>query len=451
MAADTQHIADTLVHPKWLLPIAPHNRVLENCSLAIKDGVICALAPRAQIQAQWHANEVLELPHQLLMPGLVNCHNHAAMSLLSGFADDLPLMTWLNEHIWPAESKWVDESFVTDGTTRSIAEMLLSGTTCFSDMYFFPEAVARVVNETGIRAQITFPLVDFRNRWAADLDEGLRKGLSLFDDYKDHSRISIGFGPHAPYTLSDESLRRVAILANELQAPVHIHLHETAQEISDSLEHYGQRPLARIHALGLLSPQTQCVHMTQIDEQDIHLLHETGAKVIHCPQSNLKLASGFCPVHMLLNAGIDVGLGTDGAASNNDVDMFGELHTAALLAKAVAADARALNAETALFMATLGGAKALGLDSQIGSLEVGKQADMIALSLDPLLSTPSYHIISNLVYRPRSHKLCHLWVGGKALVADGQLLFLDTSQISRTTESWQQHISGAVFRPDTHR
>jgi 5-methylthioadenosine/S-adenosylhomocysteine deaminase len=451
MAADTQHTADFLVHPKWLLPIAPHNRLLENCSLALKDGVICALAPRAQIETHWQAQKVVELPQQLLMPGLVNCHNHAAMSLLSGFADDLPLMTWLNEHIWPAESQWVNEAFVTDGTTRSVAEMLLGGTTCFSDMYFFPEAAARVVNETGIRAQITFPLLDFATRWAADLDEGLRKGLSLFDDYKDHPRITIGFGPHAPYTLSDESLRRIAILANELQAPVHIHVHETAQEISDSIAQYGQRPLARIYELGLLSPQTQCVHMTQIDEQDINLLKETGAKVIHCPESNLKLASGFCPVDSLLNAGIEVGLGTDGAASNNDVDMFGELHTAALLAKAVAGDAGALSAQAALHMATLGGAKALGLDSQIGSLEVGKQADMIALTLDPLLSAPSYQMISDLVYRPRSHRVSHLWVGGKALVADGQLLLLDADHISRTTHRWQQQISGALFRPETHR
>ncbi|HMW49550.1 MAG TPA: TRZ/ATZ family hydrolase, partial [Cellvibrionaceae bacterium] len=447
MAATALPSADLILHPQWLLPIAPHNRLLERCSVAIKDGVICALAPRAQIESQWQAKQVIELPQQVLMPGLVNCHNHAAMSLLSGFADDLPLMTWLNDHIWPAEGQWVDEEFVTDGTTRSIAEMLLSGTTCFSDMYFFPEAAARVVNETGIRAQITFPLLDFPNRWAADIDEGLRKGLSLFDDYKDHPRISIGFGPHAPYTLGDSSLRRIAILANEVQAPVHIHVHETAQEVADSMAQYGQRPLARLLELGLLSPQTQCVHMTQINDEDLRLLQETGAKVIHCPESNLKLASGFCPADKLLKAGIEVGLGTDGAASNNNVDMFGELHTTALLAKAVAGDAAALAAEEALYMATLGGAKTLGLDSQIGSLEVGKQADMIALSLDPLLSTPSYSLVSNLVYRPGSHRVNHLWVSGKALVSEGALQGLDSSQISRTTARWQQQIRGALFRP----
>lgn len=447
MAAAPLLRADLILHPQWLLPIAPHNRLLERCSIAIKDGVICALAPRAQIEAQWQAKQVIELPQQVLMPGLVNCHNHAAMSLLSGFADDLPLMTWLNEHIWPAEGQWVDEEFVTDGTLRSVAEMLLSGTTCFSDMYFFPEAAARVVNETGIRAQITFPLLDFPNRWAADIDEGLRKGLSLFDDYKDHPRISIGFGPHAPYTLGDSSLRRIAILANEVQAPVHIHVHETAQEVADSMAQHGQRPLARLLELGLLSPQTQCVHMTQINDEDLRTLQETAAKVIHCPESNLKLSSGFCPVDRLLKAGIEVGLGTDGAASNNNVDMFGELHTAALLAKAVAGDAAALSAAAALHMATLGGAKTLGLDSQIGSLEVGKQADMIALSLDPLLSTPSYSIISNLVYRPASHRVNYVWVSGKALVAEGAVQTLDSAAISRTTARWQQQISGASFRP----
>lgn len=446
MAAAPLLSADLILHPQWLLPIAPHNRLLERCSVVVKDGVIRALAPRAQIESQWQAKQVVELPGQVLMPGLVNCHNHAAMSLLSGFADDLPLMTWLNEHIWPAEGQWVDEAFVTDGTTRSIAEMLLSGTTCFSDMYFFPEAAARVVNDCGIRAQITFPLLDFPNRWAADIDEGLRKGLSLFDDYKDHPRISIGFGPHAPYTLGDTSLARIAILANELQAPVHIHVHETAQEVADSLAQHGLRPLARLHKLGLLSPQTQCVHMTQINDEDLRLLQETGAKIVHCPESNLKLASGFCPVDKLVKAGIEVGLGTDGAASNNNVDLFGELHTAALLAKAVAQDAAALSAEATLYMATLGGAKTLGLDSQIGSLEVGKQADMIALRLDPLLATPSYQIASNLVYRPNGHRVNHLWVSGKALVTDGALQGLDTTEISRTTARWQQQISPAQLR-----
>lgn len=445
MAAAPLLRADLILHPQWLLPIAPHNRLLERCSIAIKDGVICALAPRAQIEAQWQAKQVIELPQQVLMPGLVNCHNHAAMSLLSGFADDLPLMTWLNEHIWPAEGQWVDEEFVTDGTLRSVAEMLLSGTTCFSDMYFFPEAAARVVNETGIRAQITFPLLDFPNRWAADIDEGLRKGLSLFDDYKDHPRISIGFGPHAPYTLGDSSLRRIAILANEVQAPVHIHVHETAQEVADSMAQHGQRPLARLLELGLLSPQTQCVHMTQINDEDLRILQETAAKVIHCPESNLKLASGFCPVDRLLKAGIEVGLGTDGAASNNNVDMFGELHTAALLAKAVAGDAAALSAAAALHMATLGGAKTLGLDSQIGSLEVGKQADMIALSLDPLLSSPSHRITSNLVYRPGSYRVQHVWVSGKALVSEGALTQLDPVEISRTTTGWQHRIKPQGF------
>lgn len=445
MSADGLHFADLILHPRWLLPIAPHNRVLENCSLAIKDGVICALAPRGQIETTYTASQVLELPAQVLMPGLVNCHNHAAMSLLSGYADDLALMTWLNDHIWPAEAKWVDEAFVTDGTLRSIAEMLLTGTTCFSDMYFFPEAAAKVVNESGIRAQITFPLLDFANRWAADLDEGLRKGLALFDDYKDHPRITIGFGPHAPYTLSDASLRRVAILANELQAQVHIHLHETAQEIEDSITHYGQRPIARLFAMGLLSPQTQCVHMTTLNDDDIKLLCETGAKVIHCPESNLKLASGLCPVQKLLDAGIDVGLGTDGAASNNDADMFGELHTAALVAKISAGAASALNAAQALFMATLGGAKTLGLDNLIGSLEVGKQADIIALSLDPLACTPSFNLLSNLVYRPKSHRVNHLWVGGKHLVDKGELTTLNVTAIAEDTQRWQRLISGKRF------
>jgi 5-methylthioadenosine/S-adenosylhomocysteine deaminase len=433
--------ADLLLHPKAIIPIVPKGQIFFECSVAIKDGRIVALAPRAQIERDWHSAQSQELADQVLMPGLVNCHGHAAMSLLRGFADDLPLMQWLQNHIWPAEARHVNPEFVALGTELACAEMLLSGTSCFSDMYFFPEVTAATANKLGMRAQVHFPIIDFANPWAQDTDEALRKGLALFDDYAAHPRVSVGFGPHAPYTLSDNSLQRVAVLANELQAPVQIHLHETAFEVEDALEKTGQRPIQRLEALGLLGPQTQCVHMTQLTPLDIGILQSTGAKVVHCPKSNLKLASGFCPVEDLITAGVTLGLGTDGAASNNTLDLFSEMHVAALLSKAVSQNASSLDAHRALQLATLDGATVLGLEQQIGSLEVGKRADILALQLHPLLANPHYNLASLIVYSPNSYSVQNLWVEGKALVKDGALQQWDMASLRQKTHLWQERIA----------
>ncbi|MDH5171524.1 MAG: TRZ/ATZ family hydrolase, partial [Gammaproteobacteria bacterium] len=372
--------ADTLIHPGWIVPVLPTGAVLENHSIAITGDRITALLPRSEAGGIT-AGRVLELPGHALLPGLVNSHGHAAMSLLRGFADDLPLMPWLEQHIWPAEAAHVSAGFVRDGVELAIAEMIRSGTTTFSDMYFFPDACAETAQRLGMRCQITFPILDFPTVWARDADEYISKGLALRDAVKHSALVTVGFGPHATYTVSEPNLVKVATLAAELDAAVQIHLHETRGEVLLAVEQNGERPLDSLYRLGLLGPRTQCVHMTDLGDQDIALLAATGAHVVHCPQSNMKLASGTCPVGKLLAKGVNVALGSDSAASNNDLNLFGEMQSAALLAKLQGGDASALPASAALEMATINGARALGLEDLIGSLEPGKLADLIAVDL----------------------------------------------------------------------
>ena len=431
---------DLLLLPSWLVPVEPAGVVLEQHGLGIRDGRIVLIAPRDQALSQG-AREIRELPGCLLAPGLVNAHGHAAMSLFRGLADDLPLTSWLQDHIWPAEARWVDESFVRDGSELAIAEQILGGISCMADMYFFPEAASEVIHRSGLRAQLSIPVLDFPIPGARDAGEALRKGLSLFDDLRQHPRISVAFGPHAPYTVSDDKLENLRMLAEELDAGIHMHVHETAGEIQQSLGHYGERPLARLQRLGLLGPRFQAVHMTQVSDEDIALLVESNSSVIHCPESNLKLASGFCPVERLWQAGVNVAIGTDGAASNNDLDLLGETRTATLLAKAVSGSATALDAHRALRMATLNGARALGLDEQIGSLEVGKLADLVAFDLSGLSQQPLYDPVSQLIYTSNRSCVKHLWVGGKALLDDRRLTRLDEPQLLATARQWQDRIA----------
>ncbi|MDX1724830.1 MAG: TRZ/ATZ family hydrolase [Pseudomonas sp.] len=431
---------DLLLLPTWLVPIEPAGVVLHEHGLGIRDGRIALIAPRAEA-LKHKALEVRELPGRLLTPGLVNAHGHAAMTLFRGMADELPLSDWLQQHIWPAEAKWVDEQFILDGTELAIAEQLKGGITCFSDMYFFPEVASEMVHKSGIRAQITIPVLDFPIPGARDADEALRKGLALFDDLKHHPRLSVAFGPHAPYTVSDDKLENIRLLAAELDAGIHMHVHETAFEVQQSLQQHGERPLARLARLGLLGPRFQAVHMTQIDDEDLALLVASNSSVIHCPESNLKLACGFCPVEQLWQAGVNVAIGTDGAASNNDLDLLGETRTAALLAKAVAGSASALDAHRALRMATLNGARALGLDEQIGSLEVGKAADLAVFNLSGLAQQPIYDPVSQLIYTSNRDCVEDVWVGGKHLLDSGRLTRLDEQRIIANARTWGAKIA----------
>jgi len=430
---------DLLLFPTWLVPVEPAGVILREHGLGIRDGRIVLIAPR--LEANKHAAKcVLELPDMLLAPGLINAHGHAAMTLFRGLADDLPFKNWLHDHIWPAENRWVDEAFVQTGTELAIAEQLQGGITCFSDMYFFPDVASEIVHRCGMRAQITVPVMDFPVPGARDAGEALRKGVALFDDLKHHPRISIAFGPHAPYSVSDDSLEKMRILVAETDAGIHMHVHETASEIHEALQQHGQRPLARLAKRQLLGPRFQAVHMTQVDDEDLALLVEHNCSVIHCPESNLKLASGFCPVERLWAAGVNVAIGTDGAASNNDLNLLGETRTAALLAKAVAGSASALDAHRALRMATLNGARALGLDEHTGSLEVGKFADLVAFDLSGLAQQPVYDPVSQLIYTCGRDCVRHVWVAGKQLLTDRRLTRINQDQLMANVRQWSTKI-----------
>jgi len=435
--------AELLIHAQWVLPADPQDRVLTDHALAIADGRILALAPGAEADTAIQARQTLHLPGHVLIPGLINAHTHSPMTLMRGLADDLPLMTWLNDHIWPAERRWVDPDFVAAGTRLAVLEMLRSGTTCFNDMYFHPEVTATVAAEAGMRAMVGMIVLDFPTGFAEDADDYLRKGLQLHEHFRNHGLICTAFAPHSPYAVSDAPLSRVRTLADELEVQVHIHLQETHDEVVQSLRDHGERPLARLDRLGLVGPGLIAVHMTQVEEAEIARLAEAGAHVVHCPQSNLKLASGFCPVARLLGAGVNVALGTDGAASNNDLDMLGELRAAALLGKGVAGSASAVPARAALRMATIDAARALGLDQETGSLEPGKAADLVALDLGDPDTQPVYQPLSQLVYAASRCQVRHVWVAGRQLVRDGIALTLDRDAIVNQARAWGARIVAA--------
>lgn len=440
---------DTLIHARWVIPVEPLDTVLEHHSVAIHEGRIVGVLPRNEAETRYQAETAHTLENHALIPGLVNAHTHAAMSLFRGLADDLPLMDWLQNHIWPAEGQWVNPEFVADGTRLAVAEMLRGGTTCFSDMYFFPNETARVADHAGIRAVVGLILIDFPTVWAANADEYLHKGIEVHDHFRHNPRITTAFAPHAPYTVSNAPLERVITYAEEMDIPIHMHVHETAHEVHEAEVQDGLRPLARLEKMGLISPRFIGVHMTQLVDEEITQYALRGAHVVHCPESNLKLASGFCPLQKLLDAGVNIALGTDGAASNNDLDMFSEMRTAALLAKAVAGDASALSAAQALRMATLGGAKALGLDESIGTLEVGKTADITAVDLGTLETQPLYHPISQLVYASGREQVTNVWVGGEHLLKNRELTTLDQNAIVTQAQSWAEKIGFADEHPGT--
>jgi 5-methylthioadenosine/S-adenosylhomocysteine deaminase len=436
----TRETVDLLIHAGWILPIIPRDKVLKDCSLVINNHTIKDILPTAEAKKLYCSSEEYELGQHLLMPGLINAHGHSAMSLFRGYADDQPLQTWLQEHIWPAESQWVNPEFVEAGSELAMAEMIRSGTTTFSDMYFFPEETAQVAAKAGMRCQLAFPVLDFPSAWAKDPDEYISKGLALHDDYASHPLIDIAFGPHAPYTVSDGPLQRIATLAEELQTPIQIHLHETASEVEEAIEKTGKRPIERLNELGLLSPLSQLVHMTQLNDEDIALVQQTGSHVVHCPSSNMKLASGFSPVAKLQQQNINVALGTDGAASNNTLNLFAEMQLASLIAKGFSRDATAVDAQTALEMATINGAKALGLEEQTGSLEKGKMADIIAIDMSQLEQLPLYNSVSQLVYTDAGSRVTHSWIAGRCVLSDKKLQTLHEESVSQKALQWQQHI-----------
>ena len=431
--------ADLIVLPRWIVPVEPAGVVLEEHALVVNGGRITDVMPADFARQAYRAKETLELPRHALLPGLINIHTHAAMSLLRGIADDLPLMDWLQNHIWPAEGAHVNREFCADGVRLACAELIRGGVTCFNDMYFFPDATADVVLGAGLRAGIGLIVLDFPTAWAQP-GEYIHKGLELHDRLKNEPLLRTVFAPHAPYTVSDGPLKEVRKYANELGIPIHMHVHETAGEVEMAVQASGKRPWQRLKDLGLVGPDLIAVHMTQLTDAEIADCADQDVSIAHCPESNLKLASGFCPVDKLLKAGVNVALGTDGAASNNDLDLLGEMRTAALLAKGVANDARALPAPQALHMATLAGARALGLDNETGSLKKNKSADFIAVDLSGASTQPIYNVISQLVYAGSHHAVTDVFVAGRALMRDRKLLTLDEDAILAKASEWRQKI-----------
>jgi 5-methylthioadenosine/S-adenosylhomocysteine deaminase len=427
----------TLISARWIVPVEPAGAVLEDHAVAVQDGKIEALLPAAQARARFPSYEETPLEGHVLIPGLVNAHTHAAMSLMRGLADDLPLMRWLQEHIWPAEQKHVSETFVRDGTLLACAEMLRGGITCFNDMYFFPGASLETALACGMRAVHGIIVFEFPSAYGSDPADYLRKGLELRDRYGEEPLVSFTLAPHAPYTVSDDTFRQVAALAAELDLPVHVHLHETEEELSRSVAEHGVRPLERLGRLGLLGPGLIAVHCVHLSPAEIDALARHGASTVHCPSSNLKLASGFSPVDALVRKGVNVALGTDGAASNNRLDLFQEMRTAALVAKAVAGNAEALPAHAALRMATLAGARAIGLESRIGSIAPGKAADLVAIDLRAPELGPLFDPVSQLVYAAGREHVSHVWVDGRLQVCEGKLLNQGFSRLESIRKLWQ--------------
>ena len=428
--------ADLLLLPQWVVPVEPAGVLLEH-AVIVQDGQIIDVLPADAAQARYAAAQTLALPGQALIPGLVNLHGHAAMSLFRGFADDLPLMTWLNERIWPAEKSLASESFVRDGTLLAAAEMLSGGITTCNDMYFFPQAAGEAFLQAGMRATLGMIVLEFPSAYASDADDYLAKGLALRDDLKEEPLLSFAFAPHAPYTISDATFGRINTLTEQLGLPIHTHIHETADEIRDSLKQYGVRPLERLARLGLLGPNFIGVHAVHVNEAEIELLAQHGCHVAHCSSSNLKLASGLAPVVELMQAGVNIGLGTDGAASNNRLDLISEMRMTALLAKGVSGNAAALPAATVLKMATLDAARALNLDDRIGSIVPGKRADLVAVDLRGVVCQPVFDPVSHLVYVAGREHVTHVWVDGKLKLDNRRLVELEPDDLIARAAYWR--------------
>jgi len=431
---------DLIINARWIVPVEPRGTVLDHHALVVDDGRITALLPDSEARARYAPALRVDRPDHVLIPGLINTHTHAAMTLFRGLADDIPLDEWLGKHIWPAETRWAGPEFVRDGTELAILEMIRGGTTCFQDMYFFPDIVAQAAVERQMRAVVGMIMIEAPTIWAKTTEEYFSKGLAVHDQFLGNPLVATTFAPHAPYTVGDKVLEQMRVLADQLDTPIHMHVHETAAEVRAAIDKHGRRPLQRLSELGLVSPLLMAVHMTQLTEVEIELIADRGVNVIHCPESNLKLASGICPIAKLHNAGVNVSLGTDGAGSNNDLDMFGEMRTAALLAKGFSEDATVISAADTLAMATINGARALGMEDKIGSLTSGKAADLACVDLSVPACQPVHHPISQLVYSVSRDQVSDVWVAGQPLLENHRLTVDNEAEILGRAAAWQRRL-----------
>ena len=430
-----------LIMPKWVIPVDAQKSVLSDHCIVINEHKIEKIIAVSKALEKYPDATITKLDNHAVMPGFINCHTHAAMTLFRGIADDIELNQWLEQHIWPLEAEFVNPDFVRTGTELAIIEMIQSGTTCFNDMYFFPDVVAQVAEDANIRATVGMIMLDFPTVWASGPDEYLTKGLRLADELKHSSLINAAFAPHAPYTVSDQPLEKVRMMADELDLPIHMHIHETQHETEQSIDQFGMRPLERLSRLGLLSPRLLAVHMTDLLTEEIQSINEYGINIIHCPEANLKLASGISPVKACIDMGVNLALGTDGTASNNDLNMLAEMRSAALLAKGSSLDAATLDAHTALEMATINAARALNIDHQCGSLEKGKSADMIAIDLSDPCCQPVYNPVSQIVYSAGRQQITHSWIEGKLVMENRQLMQIDSDRTLANVRELAQKIA----------
>ena len=421
---------------RYVVPVVPENVVLENTAVIVQDGRILDLLDISVVAERYPDAAIKTLPHHVLMPGLVNAHGHSPMVLMRGLADDLPLMDWLQNHIWPAEQAFASEAFVRAGSELAAVEMLKGGTTCFNDNYFFPNVTAEVVEASGMRALLGLPVMNVPTIWADDEAGYIRRGLDVIEQCPATDRMQWAWAPHAPYTVTDESFITLGGLVDEMDMRLHLHLLETAGEIDQSMQSHGDHPIDRLRRLGLYNDRLIAAHMTQLTQPQIDLTAEAGVHVLHCPAANMKLASGFCPVDALDQAGVNMAIGTDGAASNNRLDMFAEMRLASLNAKGHSLNPQAAPAARSLSMATIQGARALGLDDETGSVEVGKAADLVAVDLSDVGTTPVHNVISHLVYVVGRHQVSDVWVAGQPVVQGGQVTTLDVAAILEKAQIW---------------
>ncbi|KMN31404.1 MULTISPECIES: TRZ/ATZ family hydrolase [Chromobacterium] len=430
---------DKIITARWIITVEKDGEILENHAIALKDGRIAAIIPANQASAL-EADQRVDLPNHVLMPGLINLHGHSAMTLLRGMADDKALMDWLTNHIWPAEGKHVRDDFVFDGALLAMGEMIRCGTTTINDMYFYHGAMARAGLASGMRTFVGCSILEFPTNYASNADDYISKSLAERRQFLGEELITFTLAPHAPYTVSDDTFAKVVTLAEQEDMLIHCHIHETADEVGNSVKEHHQRPLARLQQLGLLSPRLVAAHMVHLNDEEIELVAKHGVSVAHNPSSNMKLASGIAPIPKMLQAGIAVGIGTDGAASNNKLDMLAETRLAALLAKVGTLDPTSVPAATAIRMATLNGARALGIDDKVGSIVAGKQADLIAIDLSAIETAPAFDPISHVVYAAGREQVSHVWVKGQALLEQRQLKTLDEAALKARAEDWRHRI-----------
>ena len=435
-----------MIEARWVLPIEPKNTLLEHHAVIAHLGVIIDICTIEHANASYEAAELIKLTEHVLMPGLINLHTHAAMNLMRGLADDLPLLPWLENHIWPAEAQLLSANFVKEGTLLACAEMLSGGITTFNDMYFYPEATAQACLQLGLRANLGLVVLEFSTNYASNATSYIEKGTQARDAFKNESLLSFSFAPHAPYTVTDKTFLEINTLAEQLDIGIHTHLHETLEEISQSKQTHGLTPIVRLAKLGLLGANTILAHCVHLEPIEMQMLADNGCHIAHCPSSNLKLGSGIAPINQYLKHGINIGLGTDGAASNNRLDMFTEIRLAALLAKGISRDATAISAHKALEMATINGAKALKLDDKIGSIEIGKLADLIAIDCSGFNMQPCYDPISHLVYVAGREQVSHCWVNGdlkyhKPRHSEGVFSNIEPQELSEIVANWQTKLT----------